>query len=179
MTLDPPVGMIMKEREVSLEVALGAQIEILRALVEVAQREQQHLIAVETDQIHVCVERRKTLLANLDVANSTTEHAVDALRNELTLSKEKAPTLSSLLRFLQPGHREQLSERCACLESLAQALGELNSINMVHAQRGMRIVRSYNALLSDNGHVQTAGVYTKTGRTLRANHAAGVFARSV
>ena len=56
MTLDPPVGMIMKEREVSLEVALGAQIEILRALVEVAQREQQHLIAVETDQIHVCVE---------------------------------------------------------------------------------------------------------------------------
>ena len=169
----------MKEREVSLEVALGAQIEILRALVEVAQREQQHLIAVETEQIHLCVDRRRTLLANLDLANNTTEHAVDALREACAVSEQEAPTLFSLLGHLQPGHREQLRERCACLESLAQALGELNSINMVHAQRGMRIVRSYNALLADNGQVQTSDVYTKTGRTLRTNHASGVFARSV
>jgi flagellar biosynthesis/type III secretory pathway chaperone len=177
--MDPPVGKIMKEREVNLGVALSAQIEILRALVEVAQREQQHLIAVETDNIHVCVERRRTLLENLETANGSTEHAVDALRETLNLDKQKVPSLSSLLRHLEPGHRDQLNERCACLESLAQALGELNSINMVHAQRGMRIVRSYNALLADNGRVQTVDVYTKNGRTSRAKHSPGVFARSV
>jgi hypothetical protein len=148
-------------------------------MVEVAQREQQHLLAVESDQIHVCVMQRKTLFERLDSANGATEEAVSALRETLGLDKEQAPTLSRLFKRLEPAYREHLRERCACLESLAQALGELNAINMVHAQRGLRVVRGFTALLADNGHVEASDAYTKNGRATQSRHTPGWLARSV
>lgn len=169
----------MKQREVSLETALSVQIEILRAMVTVAQQEQQHLLAVETTEIHASVTRRKALFKRLESANAMTEMAVDVLREKLGLSKKKAPTLSALLRRLEPAYREHLSERRACVQSLAQALGELNAINMVHAQRGLRVVRGFTSLLNENGRVEANDSYTKDGRQSRGQQGRGWLARSV
>jgi flagellar biosynthesis/type III secretory pathway chaperone len=161
----------------NLESALNSQINVLRAWVQVAQREQQHLIVVEPEGIHACVEERQQLMAPLKEAIDDVNATLADTRRYLGLRDNQARTVTGMLRHLEPGYRQRIKERSDCLASLGQALMELNTVNMLHARRGLKIVQDYTVLLTGGQGTLTApnDGYTKLGRMqapLLASHLA-------
>ena len=154
----------------TLDSALSAQIEVMREWVAVAQREQVHLLAIEPEGIHACVEERHKLTEEMAEAIESVHATISDLRNRLGITDAKPATVSTIAPYLDSSARERIEERVLCLESLGQAMLELNAINMLHAQRGLNIVEGYTAVLTASDPVENGSPgYNKRGRTQRAS----------
>ena len=82
----------------NLDSALDAQIEVMRAWVAVAQREQQHLLAVEPEGINACVREREALTRAMAEAIQSVHHTVADLRAHFGIGREEDVTVSTLAR---------------------------------------------------------------------------------
>ena len=139
--------------------------DVMGRLVEVAQREQKHLIAFEPDALQACNNERAELLelqANLELS---VRALMNKTRDELGLEKQDAPTLTRLAKAVSGKTRIAIEERCTCIEALAGTLRELHSMNAVHAERGLKTVRGYLRTLTGAVEERRATTYTAKGRT--------------
>ncbi len=151
----------------NLDSALDAQIEVMRAWVAVAQREQQHLLAVEPEGITACVRERETLTQSMADAIKGVHDTVADLRDHFGIGREEDVTVSTLARHFDALNQQKIRDRIRCLESLSQALLELNAVNMLHAQRGLQVVEGYTALLTGRASTDISDAYTNQGRARR------------
>ncbi len=142
---------------------------ILSDLVEVAQREQRHLIAFEPDAIQQCNAERAQLLEDQEVVEVRVRNSMELVRREMKIDGDKAPTLVKMADFLPIPMQKVLRERCACLQALAGTLRELHSMNALHAERGLRTVRGYMQMLAGSAKDAGAQTYTARGRSRNEN----------
>ena len=156
-------GDVSKHKE--LIESLDQLKDVMGRLVEVAQREQKHLIAFEPDALQACNNERAELLelqANLELS---VRALMSKTREELGLEQQEAPTLTRLAKVISGKTRMAIEERCTCIEALAGTLRELHSMNAVHAERGLKTVRGYLRTLTGAVEGRRATTYTAKGRT--------------
>ena len=139
--------------------------DVMGQLVEVAQREQRHLIAFEPDALQACNNERAELLETQEELEGTIRALMTKARKELGLDAEDAPTLVRLAKRISGKTRQMIEERCTCIEALAGTLQELHSMNALHAERGLKTVRGYLHMLTGSIRERRATTYTAKGLT--------------
>ena len=155
----------------TLASALDAHIMLMRDLVEVSQREQQHLIAFETRALAACTEEKRVLMSQIAASEASVRQALDESYAAFELTPEgEEQTITELVGALPEARREELSARTSQLRSLTGSLQELQAMSLVHAERGLLFVKAYTSLLksvqgeeSDEPNV----LYDSTGRARR------------
>ena len=138
---------------------------ILNGLVDVAQREQSHLIAFEPARLNVCNDERAELLAQQRETEREIRTQMQRLRESLGVEESETPTLMSLAPLLGESAQQTLSKRADCLKALSGTLQELHRMNAVQAERGLKTVRSYLSLLVDTARGETTPTYDARGRS--------------
>jgi flagellar biosynthesis/type III secretory pathway chaperone len=139
--------------------------DVMGNLVEVAQREQRHLIAFEPEALQACNNERAELLETQEGLEGSIRALMEKARNDLGLESDEAPTLVKLAKQISGKTREIIEERCTCIEALAGTLQELHSMNAFHAERGLKTVRGYLHMLTGSIRERRATTYTPKGRT--------------
>ena len=134
-------------------------------LVEVAQREQRHLIAFEPEAIQACNNERAELLETQEYIEGQIRSNMNHTRKDLGIDVEEAPTLKKLARVISGKTREEIEARCTCVEALAGTLRELHAMNALHAERGLKTVRGYLRMLTGSIKQRRGTTYTQKGRT--------------
>jgi flagellar biosynthesis/type III secretory pathway chaperone len=147
--------------------ALTRLTTILNGLVDVAQREQSHLIAFEPARLNICNDERAELLAQQREAEDEIREHMATLRETLGVEESDTPTLLSLTPYLEDSLQTTLIERADCLKALSGTLQELHRMNAVQAERGLKTVRSYLSLLVDTARGDTTPTYDAKGRSRR------------
>lgn len=147
--------------------ALARLTTILNGLVDVAQREQSHLIAFEPARLNVCNDERAELLAQQRETEQDIRAQMERLRASLGVEESETPTLMSLAPHLDEDTQCALSERAECLKALSGTLQELHRMNAVQAERGLKTVRSYLSLLVESARADATPTYDAKGRTGR------------
>ncbi len=137
---------------------------VMEDLVEVAQREQRHLIAFEPEALQSCNSERAELLDRQQELEVSIRAQMVRARNELGLEESEAPTLRKLARTISGKTQETLEERCTCIEALAGTLRELHGMNALHAERGLKTVRGYLQVLTGAVKRNRGTTYTAAGR---------------
>jgi flagellar biosynthesis/type III secretory pathway chaperone len=165
--------------QAALETTLDAYIEVMRALVECSQHEQQHLLAFEIGDLQSCLARKRTLVDQIATIDAQMRRDTETLRSVLDVDHGQASTIKSLVQHIPEGMRESTETRRVALRALAQSLEELQRISLVHADRGLKTVRAYASLLSSHGQAPSGETYTQTGQSRRAASQPGVLSRSV
>jgi flagellar biosynthesis/type III secretory pathway chaperone len=147
--------------------ALARLTTILNGLVDVAQREQSHLIAFEPARLNACNDERAELLAQQRETEQNIRAQMDNLRASLGIEESETPTLMSLAPHLDEDTQRALSERAECLKALSGTLQELHRMNAVQAERGLKTVRTYLSLLVEAARDDETPTYDAKGRTGR------------
>ncbi|MGM0578348.1 MAG: flagellar export chaperone FlgN [Myxococcota bacterium] len=152
----------------ALADALDGHIALTRQMVEIAQREQQHLIAFEPQALAGCTEEKRALMAQLEASAASVQATLEeTARHEGLAAEGDGLTVRALCEHLAPARREPVETRAECLRALSSSLRELQAMTLVHAERGMRLVRSYGALLRSEdpaAATEPAGLYNASGK---------------
>jgi flagellar biosynthesis/type III secretory pathway chaperone len=160
----------------ALDEALADHITVIRELVDIAQREQQHLIAFETEPLEACLTTKQAMVERANVAERRTRDATTKVRVLSDVSVEEASSLRHLASRLPGEMGRETLDRCSRLRSLAQTLDELQAISAVHAERGLNVVRAWTNLLTTSAD---AGAYGSDGRRSNRPVSPGIISRTV
>ena len=165
-----------------LAAALDAHVMLTRDLVEVSQREQAHLLAYEVPQLGSSTDEKRVLLSQLQANEARIAGALSDAGALVGLDLPGSKlTVSILADHLPPPGSERLRGLVSCLQSLTATLHELQSVTLVHADRGSRFVRAYAALLRgvDTSLAVASGTetYTNSGKRRPVTIPGGTLAR--
>lgn len=125
---------------------LDEEVCALENLVSCTQREQQHILAFEPEELGVVVEEKRQLLMLEDALRIRREALVANLLRQLGASAT-ARTLSDLVA-IEPPRATALRVRRDRLQALLGALSELNAVAAIHAKRQLRWSRSCRKALT-------------------------------
>jgi hypothetical protein len=153
----------------ALSGALEGHIRLMRDLIEVSQKEYAQIIAFEHRSLSMSTEEKRALLSQLEASETGVGTLLRQCSAELGLETAE-PTAAEVASATDGALREGLEDQVTCLRALSESLRELQAVSQYHAERGLKVVRSYTALL--RGHDPTcheAGeTYTPMGRARRA-----------
>ncbi|MFT7624289.1 MAG: flagellar biosynthesis/type III secretory pathway chaperone [Myxococcota bacterium] len=113
-----------------LLAVLDEEVCVLEALVQVTQKEQQHLLAFEPAGLELLLDQKSRLLAREEDLRAHRERLVGSGR-----------TLLQHIESLPGQQGRVLATRRSRLRALLGALGELNQVAGLHAKRQLRWVR--------------------------------------
>ena len=166
-----------------LEAALDDHVNRMRQLVELSQREQQHLLAFEVRQLVSCTEEKRILTGQLEQSEHAIREQLELCGHAIEAERPQAVTVKDVCEHISPTSREALESRVTCLQALAGSLRELQGMTLVQAERGQRLVRAYASLLRSNNDAPQAAVsgdlYTAKGRPRAVAMPRGTIARNV
>lgn len=171
-----PASPSLDEAIGELVAAIDGELEILDALVSATQDQVKAIIGLrglslevkpgqpsELAQVQTAI---AALSTRLGLAGDRVREAARVLSGLLPdPQRDDADlTLTELIDRLPADHREAPAERVSALRSLAQALGELQRVSLVHANRGLQAISAWRTVL---GVPQTeSGVtYNRAGRS--------------
>ena len=124
--------------------ALEAHVALTRDLVEISQREQAHLLAFEIPQLTSSTDEKRVLLSQLQANEARLSQHLAAAGEQHGVAQA---TVSALAAVIDASAGERMLELASCVRSLTASLHELQSVTLVHADRGGRFVRAYASLL--------------------------------
>ena len=127
--------------------ALDRHVSLMGELVELSQREQQHLLAFEVRSIVDCTEEKRLLTGQLELSERRIRDSLVAAAEAQNLPEPNTLTVTQLCQHLDKATSEALLASVGCLQALAASLRELQGMTLVQAERGQRFVRAYAALL--------------------------------
>lgn len=166
-----------------LEAALDDHVNRMRELVELSQREQQHLLAFEVRELVSCTEEKRALTAQLERSEHGIRQELEACGVVLGLERPRTTTVKDVSDRCSAEAQQALASRVTCLQALAGSLRELQGMTLVQAERGQRLVRAYASLLRSNHNAPEASVagdmYTAKGRPRAVAMPRGTIARNV
>ncbi len=161
-----------------LAAALDAHVALTRDLVEVSQREQAHLLAYEVPQLASSTDEKRVLLSQLQANEARVAAALSHAAGTLGV---EVPTVTRVAERLPEPGAARLRELVSCLQALTATLHELQSVTLVHADRGSRFVRAYAALLrgvdTSLGAASGTETYTQSGKRRPVTVPGGTLAR--
>ena len=161
--------------------ALDRHVSLMRELVELSQREQQHLLAFEVRPLVGCTEEKRLLTGQLESSERRIRDGLTATAETLNLPEPNTLTVTQLCEHVDDATREILSDAVTCLQALASTLRELQGMTLVQAERGQRFVRAYAALLRSStgeGEDASSDLYTAKGRPRAVTIPRGTIARN-
>ena len=120
--------------------ALDLHLEILKSLVELSQREHQQLIAFEPGPLASTTEAKSAVTADLIASEARLRSSLEVVAREVDYPSEDELVLTRVLQHVQGPELAALTEKATLLRSLAESLRELQSISLVHAERGLKVV---------------------------------------
>ena len=150
-----------------LSEALSGHIELLKSLVDQSQREQQHLIAYEPRLLASLAEEKAATVMQVQRSEEGLRIALNALAEDVGHPADEEMTLTAVIGRTTGEAQAQLHEQAYLLRSLAESLRELQAVSLVHAERGLRVIRQYSSLLRHvDPEAEGEPVYTAQGRKL-------------
>lgn len=153
----------MKGLDELVEV-LDAQIALVDALVEVAQRERVHLIAFEPHRVQACVDEKRILLDRGSHLEELRQDALEDILEALALTTDDAPSVEDLIPLLPAPARDALRERAARLRDQVETLKTHHTVNQLHTERALRWVNAYVGLLRGATEPAPTNRYAASGR---------------
>lgn len=150
----------------ALCVALDDEVALMRELVDVCQREQAHVMALEGRELTVCVAEKLALSKRLQTHEGVCRQLMNEVAADLGVTPGADLTVTSLALRVPEPERNALLERATCLRSLGSALRELQAMTTLLAARGTDVVRACLDGLSGLGTSGSAllDTYTAHGR---------------
>lgn len=146
-----------------LMMTLDAEVCALELLVACTQKEQQHLLAFETDGLDRVLAEKNRLLERETVLRDRRESQVTA-----ALASAGAPshetTLSALIKRVPRMVSLTLASRRERIRALLGALRELNQVAGYHAERQLRWARKTRLSLQKTSEHPSATGYGRSGR---------------
>ncbi len=161
--------------------ALERHVTLMRELVELSQREQQHLLAFEVRALVDCTEEKRALTVQLEGCERCIRDALTEAATAMRLPESSTLTVTQLCEHVDEATGTILTDAVMCLQALASSLRELQGMTLVQAERGQRFVRAYAALLrSSAGDSEDASsdLYTAKGRARAVTVPRGTIARN-
>lgn len=169
-----PPGPTLDDTLAELVSAADLQLEVLDALVSATQDQLKALIGMrglglekesaqgtEFAQIQSAI---TALSARLGLAGDRLRAAARILHKMLADPNGPELTLTELMALVPDDRREAASERVSALRSLAQALGELQRVSLVHANRGLQAISAWRTVLGVP-ETETGMTYNRAGRS--------------
>jgi flagellar biosynthesis/type III secretory pathway chaperone len=153
----------------ALSGALEGHIRLMRDLIEVSQKEYAQIIAFEHRNLSMSTEEKRALLSQLEASEAQIGAVLRDCSTELGLDSVE-PTAAVVASATDGEIRKGLDDQVTCLRALSESLRELQAVSHFHAERGLKLVRSYTALLRghDPSCHEGGETYTPTGRARRA-----------
>jgi flagellar biosynthesis/type III secretory pathway chaperone len=151
-----------------LEELLGVldeQASILTDLVEIGERELQHILSFDGARVQGCVDEKKALLDADHGLARRRKSAISNVIEGLGLSEGDVETLRDLVPLLPAVGSRALAERCDLLEQRTAALRRVHEVNLEHAERGAKLAHAYTALLRGSMNPIPSKQYGASGRT--------------
>lgn len=160
--------------------AIDQQLEVLDALVAATQDQLKALISLKGVGLEGTAPGERTPLIEVQsaIAKLSTrlglsgDRVRDAARVLYRLlggqPEDNEITLSELIGRVPDDKREAAAERVSALRSLAQALGELQRVSLVHANRGLQAISAWRSVLG-MPESESGLTYNRAGRS-RARH---------
>ena len=158
---------------------LDRHIELLKSLVDLSQREQQHLIAFEPKAMVELTEAKAGVAIDLQASEGSLREALEALANEVNLPEDQELTMTAVIALTRGQDQVRLHERASLVRALAENLRELQAVSLVHAERGVKLVQQYTSLLRRTDAEPTSGTYTAQGRTAKKSIPTKTLSRTV
>ena len=158
---------------------LDRHIELLKSLVDLSQREQQHLITFEPKALVDITETKAGVAIELQASEGDLRQALENLAREVSLPEDEELTMTAVIALTRGQEQSRLHERASLVRSLAANLHELQSVSLVHAERGMKLVQQYTALLRQTDADPQSGTYTAQGRTAKKSMPTKTLSRTV
>lgn len=160
---------------------LDRHITLMRELVELSQREQQHLLAFEVRGLVGCTEEKRALTGQLEASERSIREGLNAAAHVLNVSPSSTITVTQLCDYVDDETGTILTDAVTCLQALAGTLRELQGMTLVQAERGQRFVRAYAALLRSSAtdtENASSDLYTAKGRARAVTIPRGTIARN-
>ena len=160
---------------------LDRHITLMRELVELSQREQQHLLAFEVRGLVGCTEEKRALTGQLESSETSIRDGLTSSAKALGLEPSATLTVTHLCEHVDDATGTILTDAVTCLQALAGTLRELQGMTLVQAERGQRFVRAYAALLRSSAadtENASSDLYTAKGRTRAVTIPRGTIARN-
>lgn len=154
---------------------------LMRELVELSQREQQHLLAFEVRGLVGCTEEKRALTGQLENSERNIREGLTSAAQALKLEHSSTLTVTQLCEHVDEATGTTLTDAVTCLQALAGSLRELQGMNLVQAERGQRFVRAYAALLRSSAvdtENSSSDLYTAKGRARAVTIPRGTIARN-
>lgn len=160
--------------------AIDHQLEVLDALVAATQDQLKALISLKGVGLDASAPGERTPLVEVQsaIAKLSTrlglsgDRVRDAARTLYRLTggqgEDLELTLSELIARVPEDKREAAAERVSALRSLSQALGELQRVSLVHANRGLQAISAWRTVLG-MPESESGLTYNRAGRS-RARH---------
>ena len=152
----------------ALSEALEGHIRLMRDLIEVSQKEYAQIIAFRHRDLSMSTEEKRALLGQLEANETSIVSLLRQCATDLGLEISD-PTASNIAVATEGALGERLSAQVTNLRALNESLRELQAVSQYHAERGLKMVRSYTALLRGHDPESAGGgeTYTPTGRARR------------
>lgn len=156
--------------------AIDHQLEVLDALVAATQDQLKALISLKGVGLEGTAPGERTPLVEVQnaIAKLSTrlglsgDRVRDASRTLYRLlggqADETELTLTELIGRVPDDKREAAAERVSALRSLAQALGELQRVSLVHANRGLQAISAWRSVLG-MPESESGLTYNRAGRS--------------
>ncbi|HRE88670.1 MAG TPA: hypothetical protein PK095_05965 [Myxococcota bacterium] len=156
--------------------AIDHQLEVLDALVSATQDQLKALISLKGVGLEGTAPGERTPLVEVQsaIAKLSTrlglsgDRVRDAARTLYRLlggeGEDAELTLSELVARVPEDKREAAAERVSALRSLAQALGELQRVSLVHANRGLQAISAWRSVLG-MPESESGLTYNRAGRS--------------
>lgn len=160
--------------------AIDQQLEVLDALVAATQDQLKALISLKGVGLESTAPNERTPLVEVQsaIAKLSTrlglsgDRVRDAARTLYRLlggqGDDAELTLTELIGRVPDDKRDAAAERVSALRSLAQALGELQRVSLVHANRGLQAISAWRSVLG-MPESESGLTYNRAGRS-RARH---------
>jgi len=169
-----PPGPTLDDTLAELVTAADLQLEVLDALVSATQDQLKALIGLrglglekesshgtELAQVQSAI---TTLSSRLGMAGDRLRVAARTLHKMLANPDGPELTLTELIALVPDDRREAAAERVSALRSLAQALGELQRVSLVHANRGLQAISAWRTVLGVP-ETESGMTYNRAGRS--------------